>query len=90
MQAAIILSAEEAQAQFDDLLDRIHDHGETILVERSNKPVVAVIPIELYEQFMVKREERFAVIDRIWAKVPDMPEDEVLDDVAEAIAAIRQ
>lgn len=89
MQAEITMGAREARAQFADLLGRVHYRGETVIVERSGKPMVAVIPIDLYEQFMAEREARFEVIDRIRNRLPDWSEAEVEQDIAEAIAAVR-
>jgi len=89
MSPAVYLGAREARSQFADLLGRVHYGGETIIVERSGKPMAAVIPIELYERLIAEREARFAIIDRLRAKTAGTPVEEVLDDVAEAIAAIR-
>lgn len=89
MQAEITMGAREARAQFADLLGRVHYRGETVIVERSGKPMVAVIPIDLYEQFMAEHEARFEVIDRIRNGLPDWSEAEVEQDIAEAIAAVR-
>ena len=89
MQANITIGAREARAQFSDLLGRVHYRGETVIVERSGKPMVAVIPIDLYKQFIADREARFEVIDRIHSRLPDRPEAEVEQDIAEAIAAVR-
>lgn len=60
-----------------------------MIVERSGKPMVAVIPIELYEQMVAEREARFSVVDQLRQKSPALTEEEVVDDVAEAIAAAR-
>ncbi len=89
IQTDIYLGAREARAQFADLLGRVHYRGDTVIVERSGKPMVAVIPVELYEQLVAEREVRFAVLDRLREKLPDVPEDEVLADVTEAIEAVR-
>ena len=83
------MGAREARAQFADLLGRVYYRGDTVIVERSGKPMVAVIPIELYEQLVAEREARFAVLDRIRENLPDIAEDEVLADVAEAVDAVR-
>jgi prevent-host-death family protein len=83
------IGAREARSQFADLLGRVHYGGETIIVERSGKPMAAVIPIELYERLVAEREARFAIIDRLREKTAGVPAEEVLSDVAEAIAAIR-
>lgn len=89
MELSQTLGAREARANFADLLGRVHYRGETVIVERSGKPMVAVIPIELYELLVAEREARFQVLDRLRERAPDVPEEEVLDDVAEAVAAIR-
>ncbi len=89
IQADLHLGAREARAQFADLLGRVHYRGDTVIVERSGKPMVAVIPIELYERLVAEREARFAILDRIREKLPDTPEEEVLTDIAEAIEAVR-
>jgi prevent-host-death family protein len=89
MNATQSLGAREARSQFADLLGRVHYGGETIIVERSGKPMAAVIPIELYERLVAEREARFAIIDRLREKTAGVPAEEVLSDVAEAIAAIR-
>lgn len=89
IQADLHLGAREARAQFADLLGRVYYRGDTVIVERSGKPMVAVIPIELYEQLVAEREARFAVLDRIRENLPDIAEGEVLADVAEAVDAVR-
>ena len=45
---AIRMGAREARNHFADLLGRVHDKGETVIVERSGKPMVAVIPVEMF------------------------------------------
>ena len=83
------IGAREARAKFADLLDNVHYGGQVVIVERSGKPMVAVIPVEMYEQAIAEREVRFQVLDRIRSRVPDVPAEEVAQDVAEAIEAVR-
>lgn len=89
MATPISLGAREARSQFADLLGRVHYGGETIIVERSGKPMAAMIPIELYQSLIAEREARFAVIDRLRDKTAGVTAEEVLSDVAEAIEAVR-
>ena len=86
----IHMGAREARSNFAELLGRVYYKGESIIVERSGKPMVAVIPIELFQQLMAEREMRFQVLERIRANVPEVAEEEVMQDVAEAVAAARQ
>ena len=87
MATPISLGAREARSQFADLLGRVHYGGETIIVERSGKPMAAMIPIELYQSLIAEREARFAVIDRVRDKTAGVTATEVLNALAERIEA---
>jgi prevent-host-death family protein len=83
------MGAREARNRFADLVGSVHYGGQVVIVERSGKPMVAVIPVEMYQQLIAEREARFQILDRVRSRVPDVPEEEVERDVAEAIAAVR-
>jgi prevent-host-death family protein len=86
----IVIGAREARQRFADLLGRVGYGGEVAIVERSGKPLVALIPVEVYERLVAEREARFQVLDRIRSKLPDISEKEVEKDVSQAIDAIRK
>jgi len=67
----------------------VHYGGEAVIIERSGKPMVAVIPVEMYQAMIAEREARFAVVDQIQSRLPDVSAAEVEADVAEAVAAVR-
>jgi len=83
------IGAREARNNFTDLLGSVHYGGQVVIVERAGKPMVAVIPVEMYRQTIAEREARFQVLDRIRSRLPDVPLEQVEQDVAEAIAAVR-
>ena len=83
------VGAREARTRFADLLGNVHYGGQVVIVERSGKPMVAVIPVEMYQQVIAEREIRFQVLDRIRSRVPEVSAKEVAQDVAEAIEAVR-
>jgi prevent-host-death family protein len=83
------MGAREARNNFADLLGRVGYGGQTVIVERSGKPMAALIPAEAYELLIAEREARFEVLDRIRSRLPELPLDEVDQDVAEAITAVR-
>jgi prevent-host-death family protein len=89
LSAPVYIGAREARSKFADLIGRVHYGGETIIVERSGKPMAAVIPVELYEKLIAEREARFAVIDRLRDKTAGVPAEEVQDDIDEALNAVR-
>ena len=86
----IVIGAREARQRFADLLGRVGYGGEVAIVERSGKPMVALIPVEVYERLVAEREARFQVLDRIRSKLPDISEKEVEKDVSKAIDSIRK
>ena len=86
----IVMGAKEARQKFADLIGKVGYGGEIAIVNRSGKPMVAVIPIDLYEQLIAEREARFQVLDRIKSKLPDVAEGEVEKDVSQALEAIRE
>ena len=86
----IVVGAREARQRFADLLGRVGYGGEIAIVERSGKPMVALIPVELYEQLVAEREARFQILDRIRSKLPEIPGEEVEKDVSQAIDALRE
>jgi prevent-host-death family protein len=83
------MGAREARNKFADLVGSVHYGGQVVIVERSGKPMVAVIPVEMYQQLVAEREARFQILDRVRSRLPDVPEEEVERDVTEAIAAVR-
>ena len=44
----------------------------------------------MFEQSNTERESRSQILDQIKSRLPDVPEEEVMQDVAEALSAVRQ
>ena len=86
----IVIGAREARRRFADLLGRVGYGGEVAIVERSGKPMVAMIPVEVYDELVAEREARFQVLDRIRSKLPAIPEEEVEQDVSRALDLLRK
>ena len=86
----IVIGAREARRRFADLLGRVGYGGEVAIVERSGKPMVALIPVEVYEQLVAEREARFQVLDRLRSKLPETSEEELEKDIDQAMDAVRK
>jgi prevent-host-death family protein len=84
-----MLGAREARRRFADLLGRVGYGGEVAIVERSGKPMVALIPLDVYEHLVAECEARFQVLDRIHNKSPEIPGEEVEKEISLAIKALR-
>jgi prevent-host-death family protein len=83
------MGAREARNRFSQLLGQVHSDGQVVIVERFGRPMVAIIPMDDYQWLVAEREARFHVLDEIRRRLPDLPVEEVEQDVAEAIAAVR-
>jgi prevent-host-death family protein len=83
------VSAREARNRFADLMGSVRYGGEEIIVERSGRPVAAVIPVEVYEKLVAERRIRFEIMDRIRSHLPDKTPEEIEKDVIAAIEEAR-
>jgi prevent-host-death family protein len=85
----IRIGAREARNNFAELLGKVHYGRQAVIVERSGKPMVAIIPADLYAQVISEQEARFGVLDRIRQQAPELSPEEVQADVSEAVDAVR-
>jgi prevent-host-death family protein len=83
------VGAREARNNLAQLMGEVHYGGQTVIVNRSGRPMVAIIPIQEYQRLVSEREARFQILDEIRSRMPNIPMEEVEQDVAEAIAAVR-
>ncbi len=51
------MSATEARIHFGELMRRVVEQQETVLVEHSGKPHVVILPVEQYERLVTAQEE---------------------------------
>ena len=75
------MGAREARNNFSDLLGNVHYGDQVVIVERSGRPMVAVIPIEMYDRLVAEREGRLQVADRT-TQAPEAPHEKVEQDVS--------
>ena len=83
------MGAREARQKFSELLGRVHYGGETVILESSGKPMAAVVPLHVYQQWLEERDAHFGRIEQMKQGRPRYSEDEVEADIAEALAAVR-
>ena len=84
------ISARDARNKFADLVGSVHYGGEEIIVERSGRPMAAVIPVKMYERLVAERRVRFEVTERIRSRLPQASLEEIYKDVSKAIAEVRE
>ena len=82
------ISADDARLKFDELVARA-DRGEEFVISKDGKPPAVIVSTRIYESYRRAREERFARLDEIRSKLPDLPDEEVEADILAAIAEVR-
>jgi prevent-host-death family protein len=87
---ATVIGAPEARERFNEIIERVHDSGEEVIVERSGEPLAALVPVDVYERFMAERDARFAALDSFRDSLPEYDEAQVMADVQEAVRAVRR
>ncbi len=85
----ILIGARDLRQRLAEILGKVGFGGDVAVVERSGKPMAAIIPIEMYRQLIAEREARFAVIREIQENTPDLPEEQIKSIVAETIREVR-
>jgi len=84
------IPAVEARVHFGSIIKQVMKEGKHFIVEKAGIPVLAIISAVEYERFMEEREERFEILDRIKAKVPNVSKEKVEKDISKAIQAVRK
>lgn len=82
------LGVTEAREKFAEVVDQVQHQGEAVIISRHGKPAVAVVPIEIYENWKKQRREFFDLIREI-QKRADLEPDEAERLAAEAVAVAR-
>lgn len=84
------ISAQEARKRFGELMDEVRLKGDRYIVERGNRPMVAVIPVEEYATWEKVRERLYKKVSQIRERTR-VVNSEVLDkEIEEAIEAARK
>ncbi len=85
----ILIGARDLRQKFAEILGKVGFGGDVAVVERSGKPMAAIIPIEMYQQLVAEREARFQIIEKIRNTQVERSQDELDKDVAAAIKRVR-
>jgi len=82
------VSAIKARQNLGQVMNEVFLKDDEYIVERSGKPLVAIIPIEKYLNMMDKRKEFFKLYDSLQGSADNSAP--VDDDIAEALDAARR
>ena len=85
-----LLSSIKARDQFKTIIDEVHFHGEKYVIERHGKPIVAIVPIQIYQNWKRKRYRLLELIQEVQKANVGVDSTEALMDVLEAQQATRK
>jgi len=85
----ILIGARDLRQKFAEILGKVGFGGDVAVVERSGKPMAAIIPIEMYQQLIAEHEARFQIVEKIQNTQQARPIEELEKDVNEAIKRAR-
>jgi prevent-host-death family protein len=81
----------DAKVKLGQIVDEVYYQGDTILLEKSGKPVAIVVPVDMYRLWQAKRETSFAMIRQVQERVQDKFTEEASMNLAlEAQQAVRK
>ncbi len=86
------MKASQARQEWSQILNRVFRKQTRVLVEKSGIPVAAIVSaddLERLDRLDAERRARFEAIEAIRAKNTHKDPDEVEQDIAEEIAAMR-
>jgi prevent-host-death family protein len=79
----------KARDQFKSIVDEVQYRSDKYVINRHGKPAVAIVPIEIYENWKKHRLRLLELINEVQAANPDANPEEVMQDVLEAQQVIR-
>lgn len=87
------IAAFEARRQFGKMIREVETHGDSYVVERHGEPVVAVVPVQVYDRWKQRRNDFLDTLHKAQENSarqrPDMTEEEAMELALEAVAAVR-
>jgi prevent-host-death family protein len=85
------ISAYEARRKFGQLLEETYYQKDHFVVERSGRPMAAIVPIDDYHKWQRLSKERvFAMLEEVWERTQSVPDEELQADIDLALAMLRQ
>ncbi len=83
------LGITEARQDFSSIVEEVQYQGQSFVISRHGKPVAAVVPLEVYDNWKQQRKRFFDTIRKIQEANKGADPEQVMKDVLEAQQAIR-
>lgn len=83
------ISAMEVRKNLGRLLEETYYQGNVFVIQRATKPMAVLVPLEQYQQWQLRREQLFTLIDQVQERTRQLPVTELKDTIAEAVQAVK-
>jgi prevent-host-death family protein len=84
------VNAMRARGNLGQILEEVYYRGDQYIIERSGRPMAAVVPVEQYEQWRKERKAFFDLVDEVRSGNVDAPPERIAQDVAAAKRTARK
>ena len=84
------ISAQKARQRFGELMDEVRIRGDKYVVERGNRPMVAIIPVEEYVTWEKIKAGLYEKVKQIRERNRDIESEVLENEIREAIEATKQ
>lgn len=82
------MKANDARRRLGEVLDGVMANSDTVIIERYNRPIAVIVPVEVYQQWERGRREAFDRIREL-SQTVNMDEDEADKLIQEAVSWVR-
>jgi prevent-host-death family protein len=84
------ISAMEARKNLGQLLEETYYRGDVFVIQRAARPMAVLVPLAQYQQWQMRREQFFALIDQVQERTRQVPVVELEEAIAEAVEAVKR
>ena len=84
------ISAQKARQRFGELMDEVRIRGDKYVVERGNRPMVAIIPVEEYVTWEKIKSDLYEKVKQIREGNRDIESEVLESEIREAIEDTKQ
>ncbi len=84
------INAVKLRQHLGELLSRVHDRRDSIVISKNGRPVAARVDVELFARIHRMRERFDALSDRIAEGYATVPEAEGVAEIDAAVTTVRQ
>lgn len=63
------LGITDAKIKLGQLVDEVYYQGDTVLLEKSGRPVAIVVPVGMYRSWQARKDQGFGVIRKVQASI---------------------